>query len=89
MSLTLLSQMSAPVLAATLWIDPPASQYRHPRTPVTRVPRQPWRSRVKAMIRPLVPVRVRSKVRLVVISSNAAPTRPAAESPQSDARRAA
>ena len=93
MSLTLLSQMSAPVLAATLWMDPPAAQYRppyqtqsHPRPVVTRQPRLPWRSRVKALVRPIVPRRVRTTVRLVVIN-NPAPSR--AEPTRSDETRRA
>ncbi|HEX5018494.1 MAG TPA: hypothetical protein VFX15_13025 [Actinomycetes bacterium] len=71
MPITDLADMSAPVLSATLLMNPPASQYRQwPPRPKPRVLRPRWRGWLKATVRPFVPVRVRRKVRLVLVASN-------------------
>ena len=86
MSIIYLANSAAPVLSATLLMNPPASQYRPPRRPQSpstvpgKRPSRTWRSLVKSIARPLVPVRYRSRVRLVLVASNALP-KPAAERP--------
>jgi hypothetical protein len=91
-----LANMSAPVLSATLLLNPPASQYRPERFPVSR--RHPgrrrsartWRSWVKATARPFIPPRYRSRVRLVLVASiPAAQARPAAAARRDDTSRRA
>jgi hypothetical protein len=84
MSINYLANSAAPVLSATLLMNPPAAQYRPtrrpqspPRVPAKR-PGRRWRSLLKSIARPLVPVRYRSRVRLVLVASNALP-KPAAE----------
>ena len=95
MSIDLLANNAAPVLSATLLMNPPASQYRPTRRPhtlnrpVPKRPRRTWRAVLKSTVRPLVPVRYRSKVRLVLVASNALP-RPASPAPaDNNSRRAA
>jgi hypothetical protein len=79
MSIQHLASNAAPVLSATLLMNPPASQYRPSRgqhtlrPPVPKRPRRNWRTLLKATVRPLVPVRYRSRVRLVLVASNALP----------------
>ncbi len=79
MSIQHLANNAAPVLSATLLMNPPAAQYRPnggPQTlrrPVPKRPRRGWRTLLKATVRPLIPVRYRSRVRLVLVASNALP----------------
>jgi hypothetical protein len=96
MSINHLANSAAPVLSATLLMNPPASQYRPTHRPqslrrlVPKRPRRSWRGVVKSTVRPLIPVRYRSRVRLVLIASNALPQpAPAPSSHDRDTRRAA
>jgi hypothetical protein len=73
MALSQLAEMSSHVLAATLLMDShPAPQYARSKPMATRRPKSPrtsWRAAVKRVIRPLVPARVRSKVRLTLVAA--------------------
>jgi hypothetical protein len=95
MSIDLLANNAAPVLSATLLMNPPASQYRptrHPgrlNHPSPKRPRRSWRALVKATARPLIPVRYRSRVRLVLVASNALPKSASPTPANGDTRKAA
>lgn len=84
MSINYLANSAAPVLSATLLMNPPAAQYRPARRPSSpyrapaKRPGRGWRSVLKSIARPLVPVRYRSRVRLVLVASNALPKSSAA-----------
>ncbi len=73
MALSQLAEMSSHALAAKLLMDSrPAPHHARNRPMATRAPKSPrtsWRAVVKRAIRPLVPARVRTKVRLTLVSS--------------------
>lgn len=80
-----LASMSAPVISATLLMEPPngAPRRRQQRQ------RASLRTTLKRFIRPLVPQPVRQKARLVLVSSNPDPAPVArAEHPKHSSRAA-
>jgi hypothetical protein len=94
MAIDHLANSAAPVLSATLLMNPPASHYRGTRRPeswhrqVPRRSRHSWRARIKKALRPLIPGRYRPKVRLVLVAANALP-KPASAVPSDDRSRKA
>jgi hypothetical protein len=75
-----LASLSAHVLSATLLMNPPASQHRprpiplrhgggRPPRPSPKRPHRTWRAWLKAVARPFIPARYRSRVRLAIVSS--------------------
>jgi len=94
--LSQLAEMSPNVLVATLLMDSrPTPNYARPTPMATsstrsaKSPRMSWRAAVKRAIRPWVPARVRTKVRLTLVSAapgaRNAPAHPADAAHPSDA----
>ena len=86
-----LAEMSPNVLVATLLMDSrPTPNYARPKPMAAlKSPRMSWRAAVKRAIRPLIPARVRTKVRLTLVSAapgaRNAPVHPADAAHPSDA----